>query len=317
MRYPGAVRDPDTGAWISDAEVAEIAYTAFASTTDAVTARLIVRRVKDARYPDALFPVWRYHPFFTDTDRTRRRGRHHPPPPRDHRNRVRRPHRRTPGPHALRTLRRQLAPGCCARRSPTTCCAPPESLAGRQPRRRARRHPAPQDRQHPRPPGPPPTPTHPAPTQPLALGRQHGLRCGATLFGYTPPRNPPDLTNPPTRPDQEPTGKAGQTSGPATPTIANHHANKIKTIKSLHHPLHRSGGPGESHPRAPTDPGVTVSRHRALVLLVTRRTRPRESISSARTCGGTVRRSPANTRWLFSRPAVVCISCGSSAPGRR
>jgi len=68
VSYPGAVRDPDTGAWISDAEVAEIGYTAFASTTDAVTARLVVRRVKDARYPDALFPVWRYHPFLTDTD---------------------------------------------------------------------------------------------------------------------------------------------------------------------------------------------------------------------------------------------------------
>jgi hypothetical protein len=67
VRYPGAVRDPDTGAWISDAEVAEIAYTAFASTRQPVTARLIVRRVKDARYPDALFPVWRYHPFFTDS----------------------------------------------------------------------------------------------------------------------------------------------------------------------------------------------------------------------------------------------------------
>ena len=67
VRYPGAVQDSDTGAWISDAEVAEISYTAFASTTDAVTARLIVRRVKDARYPDALFPVWRYHPFFTDS----------------------------------------------------------------------------------------------------------------------------------------------------------------------------------------------------------------------------------------------------------
>ena len=26
-----------------------------------------MRRVKDARYPDALFPVWRYHPFFTDS----------------------------------------------------------------------------------------------------------------------------------------------------------------------------------------------------------------------------------------------------------
>ena len=68
VRYPGAVRDPDTGAWISDAEVAEIPYTAFASTPDAITARLIVRRVKDARYRDALFPVWRYHPFFTNTD---------------------------------------------------------------------------------------------------------------------------------------------------------------------------------------------------------------------------------------------------------
>jgi Transposase DDE domain group 1 len=67
VRYPGAVRDPDTGAWISDAEVAEIPYTAFACTSGAVTARLIVRRVKDARHPDALFPVWRYHPFFTDS----------------------------------------------------------------------------------------------------------------------------------------------------------------------------------------------------------------------------------------------------------
>jgi hypothetical protein len=70
VKYPGAVRDPDTGDWISDAEVAEISYTAFASTKDKVTARLIVRRVKDARYPDALFPVWRYHPFFTNSTET-------------------------------------------------------------------------------------------------------------------------------------------------------------------------------------------------------------------------------------------------------
>jgi hypothetical protein len=66
VRYPGAVRDPDTGEWISDAEVAEISYTAFASTKDRITARLIVRRVKDAARQDGLFPVWRYHPFFTD-----------------------------------------------------------------------------------------------------------------------------------------------------------------------------------------------------------------------------------------------------------
>ncbi|BBY57927.1 hypothetical protein MSAR_10630 [Mycolicibacterium sarraceniae] len=68
VNYPGAVRDPDTGDWICDAEVAETTYTAFGSTDHPMTARLIVRRVKDARYRDALFPVWRYHPFFTDTD---------------------------------------------------------------------------------------------------------------------------------------------------------------------------------------------------------------------------------------------------------
>jgi Transposase DDE domain group 1 len=67
VRYPGAVRDPDTGAWISDAEVAEIPYTAFTSTDDPVTARLVVRRVKDANRADALFAVWRYHPFFTNS----------------------------------------------------------------------------------------------------------------------------------------------------------------------------------------------------------------------------------------------------------
>ncbi|CAN5716073.1 hypothetical protein BH09ACT7_BH09ACT7_09140 [soil metagenome] len=27
-----------------------------------------MRRVKDASFHDALFPVWRYHPFFTNTD---------------------------------------------------------------------------------------------------------------------------------------------------------------------------------------------------------------------------------------------------------
>jgi hypothetical protein len=70
VRYPNAVHDPDIGAWISDAEVAEVPYTAFASTPDRTTARLVVRRVKDARYPDALFPVWRYHPFFTNSEQS-------------------------------------------------------------------------------------------------------------------------------------------------------------------------------------------------------------------------------------------------------
>ena len=75
VHYPGAVEDPDTGALISDAEVAEVEFTAFTSRPKAeqVTARLIVRRVRDAN-PDhvhvnaqgELFRAWRYHPFFTN-----------------------------------------------------------------------------------------------------------------------------------------------------------------------------------------------------------------------------------------------------------
>jgi Transposase DDE domain group 1 len=66
VRYPGAVTDPDTGELISDAHVAEVEYTAFADTPYEITARLVVRRVLDANTQDPLFPVWRYHPFFTD-----------------------------------------------------------------------------------------------------------------------------------------------------------------------------------------------------------------------------------------------------------
>jgi hypothetical protein len=72
VRYPGAVFDDATERWISDAEVAETTYTAFESTTHKVTARLIVRRVRE-RNPappgqEELFPTWRYHAFLTDTD---------------------------------------------------------------------------------------------------------------------------------------------------------------------------------------------------------------------------------------------------------
>lgn len=68
VHYPGAVTDPETGELISDAEVAEIPeFTAFASTDHPVTARLIVRRVRDRARLDELFPVWRHHPFLTDS----------------------------------------------------------------------------------------------------------------------------------------------------------------------------------------------------------------------------------------------------------
>ena len=73
IRYPRAIWDDQLGAWVSDAEVAETQYTAFGSKKgQAVTARLIVRRVRDlnkqaAAGQDELFPVWRYHAVFTDS----------------------------------------------------------------------------------------------------------------------------------------------------------------------------------------------------------------------------------------------------------
>ncbi|HKT03505.1 MAG TPA: IS1380 family transposase [Rugosimonospora sp.] len=66
VHYPGAVVDPDTGRLISDAQVAEVEYTAFAGTPYQITGWLVVRRVVDANTQDPLFPVWRHHPFFTN-----------------------------------------------------------------------------------------------------------------------------------------------------------------------------------------------------------------------------------------------------------
>ena len=65
IKYPHAVWDDQLRCWVSDAEVAEAEYTAFASKKgQAVTARLVVRRVRDLNKQagagqDELFPVWR------------------------------------------------------------------------------------------------------------------------------------------------------------------------------------------------------------------------------------------------------------------
>src|SRR5580692_2539934 len=73
IAYPQAVWDDQLGCWVSDAEVAETAYTAFTSKKKElhVTARLIVRRVRDkgkaAPGQGELFPAWRYHAVFTDS----------------------------------------------------------------------------------------------------------------------------------------------------------------------------------------------------------------------------------------------------------
>src|SRR6266487_34837 len=73
IQYPRAIWDDQLRCWVSDAEVAEVEYTAFTSKKgQAITARLIVRRVKDLNRKagegqDELFTVWRYHAIFTDS----------------------------------------------------------------------------------------------------------------------------------------------------------------------------------------------------------------------------------------------------------
>jgi len=82
IRYPNAVWDEDEQRWISDAEVAEVGFTAFTHRRrgEQVSARLLVRRVKrlNPAVPSApgaaagaeqgeLFAGYRYHAVFTDS----------------------------------------------------------------------------------------------------------------------------------------------------------------------------------------------------------------------------------------------------------
>ena len=73
IQYPRALWDDQLRAWVSNTEVAEIPYTAFISKKgQAITARLIVRRIKDLNHQaaagqDELFDVWRHHAVFTDS----------------------------------------------------------------------------------------------------------------------------------------------------------------------------------------------------------------------------------------------------------
>ena len=80
VAHPRALWDDQLGCWVSDAEVAEVKYTAFTSHPRGgqrrrpapLTARLIVRRVRDLNTgapagQAELFPVWRYHAVFTNS----------------------------------------------------------------------------------------------------------------------------------------------------------------------------------------------------------------------------------------------------------
>jgi hypothetical protein len=75
IEYTDAVYDETTGRWISRAEVAEIAFTAFSSkkANQQVRGRLVVRRIPDLNHRGddgqaTLFDTWRFHAFFTTSD---------------------------------------------------------------------------------------------------------------------------------------------------------------------------------------------------------------------------------------------------------
>jgi hypothetical protein len=78
IRYRHAVWDPEEHRWVSEAEVAEIEFTAFTGRRrdEQVSARLIVRRVRrlipntapaSHRAQGELFAAYRYHAIFTDS----------------------------------------------------------------------------------------------------------------------------------------------------------------------------------------------------------------------------------------------------------
>jgi hypothetical protein len=69
IKYPQAIWDEDEQRWISDAQIAQTTFTAFEGTRWALTARLIVRRVKRLADPGQgeLFDQYRHHAVFTDS----------------------------------------------------------------------------------------------------------------------------------------------------------------------------------------------------------------------------------------------------------
>lgn len=77
ITYPDAIYDQAEQRWVSDAEVAEVAFTAFTGRRKAehVSCRLVVRRVKrvqplasDGTEQGELFAAYRHHAFITNSD---------------------------------------------------------------------------------------------------------------------------------------------------------------------------------------------------------------------------------------------------------
>jgi hypothetical protein len=75
IQYTDAIRDEATGKWISSAEVAEVAFTAFVGrkASERIPGRLVVRRIPELNTFEGdgqptLFDTHRFHAFFTTSD---------------------------------------------------------------------------------------------------------------------------------------------------------------------------------------------------------------------------------------------------------
>ena len=116
IEYPNAIYDEAEQVWVSDAEVTEVALTAFTGRrkADHVTCRLVVRRIKrlralasDGTEQGELFATFRHHAFTTNSALALIEADQTPPRARDHRAGHRRAQGRTPRAPAFRELRRE------------------------------------------------------------------------------------------------------------------------------------------------------------------------------------------------------------------
>ena len=222
--------------------------------TAAVTARLVVRRVKDARYPDALFPVWRYHPFLTNSDL-----------PTTEADITHRRHAivETTFADLIDGPLAHIPSGLFAANCAWLACAviahnllrAAGTLAGGDARRGPRRHPAPRPGQRARPLRRAGPQADAAPARPLATGRSGGKPCGTTSSA-TRPRNhaPPDPTASPVHPPSQ-----------ARPE----ERNKEKLVQAsgslMRHRVHTPAAASAQPRRRPleiTDPRIQAKRHR-------------------------------------------------------
>lgn len=101
---------------------------------------------------------------------------------------------------------------------------------------------------------------------------------------------------------------------PCTSSTTNTHPRRPRGKAASEPELSRVAR-GNLTPGLPRIPGETISRHRALVILIVEQAGQPRPMPSAQTSGDVVRQSPPAPDRGFM-PASVCISFGSTAPSR-